>query len=74
MWKTREPKFAKLVRKYGDEIQRFSFASTPLPSDGAVVEAAGHSDASVAEAAAETPKAKKKPANDKPIRYKRKKD
>lgn len=74
MWKTREPKFAKLVRKYGDEIQRFSFASTPLPSDGSVVEAAGHSDASVAEAAAETPKAKKKPANDKPIRYKRKKD
>lgn len=30
MWKTKEKKNAKLVKKYGSEITRFTFASTPL--------------------------------------------
>lgn len=30
MWKSREPQNAKLVKKYGTDIQRFTFASTPL--------------------------------------------
>ncbi|MEG0376432.1 MAG: protein translocase subunit SecDF, partial [Raoultibacter sp.] len=34
MWKTREPRYAKLVKKYGPEIGRFEFAhpnaSTPV--------------------------------------------
>lgn len=30
MWKSREPKYAKLARKYGSEIGLFTFASTPV--------------------------------------------
>ncbi len=30
MWKSREKKYAKLVKKYGSAIMRFTFASTPL--------------------------------------------
>ncbi len=30
MWKSREPNNAKLAKKYGPGIQRFTFASTPL--------------------------------------------
>ncbi len=32
MWKTREPKNAKLVKKYGPEVQLFTFASTLPPA------------------------------------------
>ena len=31
MWKSREPKNAKLIKKYGSDVQLFTFAST-LPS------------------------------------------
>lgn len=30
LWKSREPKYAKLKKKYGSSITRFTFASTPL--------------------------------------------
>lgn len=30
LWKSREPKYAKLQKKYGSSITRFTFASTPL--------------------------------------------
>lgn len=31
MWKTREPRFAKLAKKYGNEIGRFDFANPAAP-------------------------------------------
>lgn len=31
MWKTREPRFAKLQKKYGNEIGRFEFSSPAMP-------------------------------------------
>ena len=80
MWKSREAKNAKLVKKYGSDITRFTFASTPVLPAGAVAEqpvaAAVSSDAST-DAEAKKTEAKKKKAkkagNSEPIRYRRKK-
>lgn len=33
MWKSREKKYAKLARKYGNEIGLFTFASTPVQAE-----------------------------------------
>ena len=38
IWKSREPKYAKLAKKYGSAITRFTFASTPLLASAAVAE------------------------------------
>lgn len=83
MWKSREAKNAKLVKKYGTDITRFTFASTPLLPAGAneenqsaavvapVKEAAPSMEES---ASAEAPKKKaKKTGNSEPVRYRRKK-
>ncbi len=84
MWKSREPKNAKLTKKYGTAITRFTFASTPLlpAADGAAVAtapvAAVETEANEAETAknskeaASKPKSKK-PAKSEPIHYRRKK-
>ena len=83
MWKSREPKNAKLVKKYGTDITRFSFASTPLLPAGAVETAQPVATVDSAEEAVvdkeasknESPKQKKakKAGNSEPIRYRRKK-
>lgn len=82
MWKSREEKNAKLVKKYGTEITRFTFASTPLlPAGEKEAEQSAAVAAPAKEAAAkeqgkgsETPQKKaKKAGNSEPIRYRRKK-
>ena len=67
MWKTREEKNAKLVKKYGPEVQLFTFASTLPPASKEEAQAAVAGEASankktaVAEAKAkETPKTNKR--------------
>lgn len=40
MWKTREPKNAKLIKKYGSDVQLFTFASTLPPVSNEEVKAA----------------------------------
>lgn len=47
MWKSREPKYAKLARKYGNEIGLFTFASTPVQ-----VEAASSGEGSISQSQA----------------------
>ena len=83
MWKSREPKNAKLVKKYGTDITRFSFASTPLLAAGAVeaaqpVATVDSVEETVVDKEAnknESSKQKKakKAGNSEPIRYRRKK-
>ena len=82
MWKSREEKNAKLVKKYGTEITRFTFASTPLLPAGekeaeqSVAVAAPAKEAAAKEQGkgSETAQKKaKKAANSEPIRYRRKK-
>lgn len=82
MWKSREEKNAKLVKKYGTEITRFTFASTPLlPAGEKEAEQSVAVAAPAKEAAAkeqgkgpETAQKKaKKAGNSEPIRYRRKK-
>lgn len=49
MWKSREPKNAKLVKKYGPEVQLFTFASTLPPASNEEAKAAVNTaEASVA--------------------------
>lgn len=83
MWKSREPKNAKLVKKYGTDITRFSFASTPLLAAGAVEETQPVATVDSVEETVvdkeanknESSKQKKakKAGNSEPIRYRRKK-
>ena len=83
MWKSREPKNAKLVKKYGTDITRFSFASTPLLAAGTVeaaqpVATVDSVEETVVDKEAnknESSKQKKakKAGNSEPIRYRRKK-
>lgn len=40
IWKTREPKFAKLQKKYGTEVQRFFLNKLSVPTKAAAVETA----------------------------------
>lgn len=40
MWKSREPKNAKLIKKYGSDVQLFTFASTLPPASNEEVKAA----------------------------------
>ena len=75
MWKTREPKFAKLVKKYGTEVQRFTFASTLIPATvaaGAQAQAV-EGGAAQAENAAEEKQPKKTAPNNGRAHYRRKK-
>lgn len=63
MWKTREEKNAKLVKKYGPEVQLFTFASTLPPASNEEAKAAvsaGEAAANKEAVAAET-KAKQSP-------------
>lgn len=63
MWKTREEKNAKLVKKYGTEVQLFTFASTLPPAskeEAQATVAAGEASADKKTAVAET-KAKEAP-------------
>ena len=39
MWKSREPKNAKLIKKYGSDVQLFTFASTLQPASNEEVKA-----------------------------------
>ena len=83
MWKSREPKNAKLVKKYGTDITRFSFASTPLLAAGAVEAAQPVAtvdsveetvvDKEANENESSKQKKAKKAGNSEPIRYRRKK-
>ena len=82
MWKSREPKNAKLVKKYGTDITRFSFASTPLLAAGAVeaaqpVATVDSVEETVVDKEANKNESSKKKAkkagNSEPIRYRRKK-
>ena len=82
MWKSHEPKNAKLVKKYGTDITRFSFASTPLLAAGAVEVAQPVATVdSVEETVVDkevnknesSKKKAKKAGNSEPIRYRRKK-
>ncbi len=80
MWKSREEKNAKLVKKYGTDITRFTFASTPVLPAGAVAEqpvaVAASADAPAGEEAKKAnakKKKAKKASNSEPIRYRRKK-
>ncbi len=84
MWKSREPKNAKLTKKYGTAITRFTFASTPLlpAAEGAAVAAAPVAETVAEGAEAQTAKnateaqsksKNKKPAKSEPIHYRRKK-
>lgn len=50
MWKSREAKNAKLIKKYGPEVQLFTFASTPYPVPA--LQAAGEDSAASVDAAA----------------------
>lgn len=67
MWKTREEKNAKLVKKYGPEVQLFTFASTLPPAskeEAQAAVAAGEASADKKTAVAET-KAKEAPKTNK---------
>ena len=67
MWKTREEKNAKLVKKYGPEVQLFTFASTLPPvskEEAQAAVAAGEASADRKTAVAET-KAKEAPKTNK---------
>lgn len=50
MWKSREAKNAKLIKRYGPEVQLFTFASTPYPVPA--LQAAGENGAASIDAAA----------------------
>lgn len=39
MWKSREPRYAKLAKKFGPEIGRFTFASTLIPATASATDA-----------------------------------
>lgn len=67
MWKTREEKNAKLVKKYGPEVQLFTFASTLPPAskeEAQAAVAAGEASVDKKTAVAET-KAKEAPKTNK---------
>ena len=67
MWKTREEKNAKLVKKYGPEVQLFTFASTLPPAskeEAQAAVAAGDASADKKTAVVET-KAKEAPKTNK---------
>lgn len=73
MWKTREEKNAKLVKKYGPEVQLFTFASTLPPAskdEAQATVAAGEASADKKTSVAET-KAKEAPKTNKRSTYKK---
>ena len=73
MWKTREEKNAKLVKKYGTEVQLFTFASTLPPAskeEAQAAVAAGDASANKKAAVVET-KAKEAPKTNKRNMYKK---
>lgn len=73
MWKTREEKNAKLVKKYGPEVQLFTFASTLPPAskeEAQATVAAGEASADKKTAVAET-KAKEAPKTNKRSTHKK---
>lgn len=73
MWKTREEKNAKLVKKYGTEVQLFTFASTLPPAskeEAQAAVAAGDASANKKAAVVET-KAKEAPKTNKRNTYKK---
>ena len=67
MWKTHEPRFAKLQKKYGTDIQRWFLNRLPQPAAAAAATAdAGAAPA--AQAAAVAPAATEAAASEKPVR------
>ena len=73
MWKTREEKNAKLVKKYGTEVQLFTFASTLPPAskeEAQAAVAAGDASANKKAAVVEN-KAKEVPKTNKRNTYKK---
>lgn len=73
MWKTREEKNVKLVKKYGTEVQLFTFASTLPPAskeEAQAAVAAGDASANKKAAVVET-KAKEAPKTNKRNTYKK---
>lgn len=79
MWKSREPKYKKLIKRFGTTIGEFSYTTGLSVATAAAGAAGGEavadqegSETSVATAAPKKPKQANKQEN-KPIRYKRKK-
>ena len=81
MWKSREPKYKKLIKRFGDSIGQFSYtsglavATSAAGADGAEMAVDGADFENDAQSA-QTAKKQAKPAakqENKPIRYKRKK-
>ena len=81
MWKSREPKYKKLIKRFGDSIGQFSYtsglavATSAVGADGAEMAVDGAEFENDAQSA-QTAKKQAKPAakqENKPIRYKRKK-
>lgn len=73
MWKSREPKNAKLIKKYGSDVQLFTFASTLPPAsneEAKAAVAAGEASANKKAAVVET-KAKEAPKTNKRNTYKK---
>lgn len=66
MWKTHEPRFAKLQKKYGTDIQRWFLNRLPQPvaaAPAAATATAGAASAPEAAASASSPVSERKPAN-----------
>lgn len=66
MWKTHEPRFAKLQKKYGTDIQRWFLNRLPQPAaaaPAAATAAAGAAPAPEVAASASSPVSEQKPAN-----------
>lgn len=54
LWKTREPANAKLLKKFGPEVRRFTFASTLLPAAAAAGSVAPEAGVETTQAAEKT--------------------
>ncbi len=67
MWKTHEPRFAKLQKKYGTDIQRWFLNRLPQPAAAAAA-TADAAAAPAAQAAAVAPAATEAAASEKPVR------
>ena len=67
MWKTHEPRFAKLQKKYGTHIQRWFLNRLPQPAAAAAA-TADAAAAPAAQAAAVAPAATEAAASEKPVR------
>ena len=81
IWKSREPKYKKLVKRFGDTIGEFTYttglsvatAVAGVSGDSVVLEQADGEGATSAPSASPKPHKQQNKQESKPIRYKRKK-